>query len=547
MQKSCLLQQQQQHSTSTTTSTTITTMTIIHQLFGGELKNTLQCTKCGFCSNKKEIFLDLSLEIFPKKIQTLSKALEHFTCIEKLDETNQWKCSNCHQFTCAEKSLKIHTIPNILTIQLKRFDHHSGYGDYGGYGGYGGKINKHIEFPLVLDLKKYLSSKDNDSNDSNDSKSKSTKYHLYGVLVHAGYSTNCGHYYAFVKNMAGQWYEMNDEKVRWVNVDTVLQQKAYMLFYTRIIPTSSTSTKPTSTTAAPTVVVSSSSSSSSSSSTSGSVQKLTTTALPSSPSPQDPPIEMDMKSFLTSLKRQVPEEEEEKKEQGKKQKTMNNISSEEVTKAIEATDAITTTTTTFTITKDNVPTISFAPVFTGLLGKKLHCYSSKWKPFHIQMSIQQQQQQQQQQVSISSSSSLSLPSSSSSSPPPLSLSLSQEASSCKKKKSTLSTLEFHPCLLKDFGGNAAVFGKSISKWEEDQQDQTTTLEQNLVAKQEEIISKLKKEDWHHRRKNRQDEWNESLDMGKIKKIKNKKEFIPNEGKQNAFQLVFEKKKTTTRS
>jgi hypothetical protein len=36
-------------------------------------------------------------------------------------------------------------------------------------------------------------------------------------------------------------------------------------------------------------------------------------------------------------------------------------------------------------------------------------------------------------------------------------------------------------------------------------------------------------------------------MGKIKKIKNKKEFIPNEGKQNAFQLVFEKKKTTTRS
>ena len=38
-------------------------------------------------------------------------------------------------------------------------------------------------------------------------------YKLYGVLVHAGYSCNSGHYYCYVKGSNGMWYEMNDNRV----------------------------------------------------------------------------------------------------------------------------------------------------------------------------------------------------------------------------------------------------------------------------------------------------------------------------------------------
>ena len=39
------------------------------------------------------------------------------------------------------------------------------------------------------------------------------KYTLYGVLVHAGWSTNSGHYYCFVRKSSGMWYSLDDNQV----------------------------------------------------------------------------------------------------------------------------------------------------------------------------------------------------------------------------------------------------------------------------------------------------------------------------------------------
>lgn len=39
-------------------------------------------------------------------------------------------------------------------------------------------------------------------------------YALFGVLVHAGWSTHSGHYYAFVKTATGIWHAMDDSRVR---------------------------------------------------------------------------------------------------------------------------------------------------------------------------------------------------------------------------------------------------------------------------------------------------------------------------------------------
>lgn len=59
-------------------------------------------------------------------------------------------------------------------------------------------------------------------------------YGLYGVLVHSGKSLHNGHYYCFVRGPNNFWYLMDDSSVRQVSEDTVLDQKAYMLFYLRM-------------------------------------------------------------------------------------------------------------------------------------------------------------------------------------------------------------------------------------------------------------------------------------------------------------------------
>ncbi|XP_070661122.1 ubiquitin carboxyl-terminal hydrolase 23 isoform X2 [Malus domestica] len=59
------------------------------------------------------------------------------------------------------------------------------------------------------------------------------KYTLYGVLVHCGATTYSGHYYCYVRTSSGMWYSLDDNQVYQVSERTVLEQRAYMLFYVR--------------------------------------------------------------------------------------------------------------------------------------------------------------------------------------------------------------------------------------------------------------------------------------------------------------------------
>ncbi|KAI8853133.1 ubiquitin carboxyl-terminal hydrolase 42-like protein [Chytridium lagenaria] len=182
--------------------------TIVHQIFGGYLQSQVACSKCQYRSNTVETILDISLEV--RGCDSIEKALRHFTKPEHLIKNNQYFCSQCKAHVDATKKLSILQAPNVLALHLKRFE----------FSFSGIKLDKHIKFPLTLDIKPFTSS----PSAANES------YNLCGVLVHAGSSVNSGHYYSYVRSSNGLWYEMDDETVREVSVSSVLAQKAYILF-----------------------------------------------------------------------------------------------------------------------------------------------------------------------------------------------------------------------------------------------------------------------------------------------------------------------------
>uniref|UniRef100_A0A0D9WMM9 Ubiquitin carboxyl-terminal hydrolase n=1 Tax=Leersia perrieri TaxID=77586 RepID=A0A0D9WMM9_9ORYZ len=185
---------------------------LVHKIFGGRLRSQVKCTQCSHCSNKFDPFLDLSLDI--AKATTLVRALQNFTEEELLDGgEKQYQCQRCRKKVVAKKKFTIDKAPYVLTIHLKRFSPFNPRE----------KIDKKVDFQPMLDLKPYIS----------DSKGTDFKYSLYGVLVHAGWNTQSGHYFCFVRTSSGMWHNLDDNQVRQVREADVLRQKAYMLFYVR--------------------------------------------------------------------------------------------------------------------------------------------------------------------------------------------------------------------------------------------------------------------------------------------------------------------------
>ncbi|XP_062859252.1 ubiquitin carboxyl-terminal hydrolase 42 [Trichomycterus rosablanca] len=202
MQKSCLPGNILDRQTQATT--------LVHQIFGGYLRSRVKCLNCKAVSDTFDPYLDIALDI--KTAPTITKALEQFVKPEQLDGDNAYKCSKCMKMVHASKRFTIHRSSNVLTISLKRFANFNG-----------GKIAKDVRYPEYLDLRPYMSQ----------SQGEPLLYGLYAVLVHAGFSCYAGHYYCYVKASNGQWYQMNDSSVSVSDIRSVLNQQAYLLFYSR--------------------------------------------------------------------------------------------------------------------------------------------------------------------------------------------------------------------------------------------------------------------------------------------------------------------------
>ncbi|KAM2399318.1 hypothetical protein ACFXTH_035892 [Malus domestica] len=119
------------------------TSTVVKEIFGGALQSQVKCLSCGTESNKVDEIMDISLDVL--HCNSLKDALQRFFQPEILDGQNKYKCESCKKLVAARKQMSFLQAPNVLVIQLKRFE-----------GVLGGKIDKSISFEEFLVLSGFM-------------------------------------------------------------------------------------------------------------------------------------------------------------------------------------------------------------------------------------------------------------------------------------------------------------------------------------------------------------------------------------------------------
>lgn len=218
---------------------------IIHQTFYGNLSSTVTCDMCKNVTTALDPYMDLSLDVRnqgkKRKVDPnasgdqagldLRDCLERFTAREKLG-AEEYTCHNCEKEQPATKQLSIKRLPPVLSIHLKRFEHHKATSS---------KIETKVKFPMKLDLHPYTTrykstqtkaakaARASNINHNANTPANSLMYELATVIVHKG-KMDSGHYVSYSRE-GGDWFLFDDSKVVLVNEAEVLGAEAYLLFY----------------------------------------------------------------------------------------------------------------------------------------------------------------------------------------------------------------------------------------------------------------------------------------------------------------------------
>ncbi|RIB08236.1 hypothetical protein C2G38_2212161 [Gigaspora rosea] len=168
---------------------------VISKLFAGKIKSYVKCIKVNYESSRVEDYYDIQLNV--KGCKTLDDSLKNYIKEEKLKGDNKYHTEN-YGLQDAIKGVIFESFPSVLQLQLKRFE-------YNAQNATSNKIHDRLEFPMEIDLEKYLPQEAD--------KSKPHKYLLYGVLVHSGCFDN-GYYYALIRPRKNdKWLKFNDDRV----------------------------------------------------------------------------------------------------------------------------------------------------------------------------------------------------------------------------------------------------------------------------------------------------------------------------------------------
>jgi ubiquitin C-terminal hydrolase len=157
---------------------------------------------------------------------TLMECLGHgLFNTETLNEDNKWTCSLCKQKVRATKQIRLSKLPNVLVVQLKRFEWDKLTS--------AGTTKKHdcVDFPCGLerlDVRQFLVENMNVG---------SSKYRLNAVVRHHGKSMHQGHYTAVARHQPRDQWHLFDDGTTPVQLEpgelhkTIVNKSAYLLVY----------------------------------------------------------------------------------------------------------------------------------------------------------------------------------------------------------------------------------------------------------------------------------------------------------------------------
>lgn len=215
---------------------------MFHAELGGNLHNEIVGLEKEYeyeaCN--QEHYNTLSLDV--KGTGTINEALDKYFQPVIFEGDNKLYCEKYDKKITVKKNTWLSSqLPQTLVLMLKRFEY-----DNKTYTRF--KLNDYFEFPLELNMKKWVKLPEDESLSLIDEPANFT-YKLKGVLVHSG-TSEFGHYYSFIFSN-GKWIEFNDTKVsefsptpenlkkEWFGADveegffnfSQNSKSAYMLFY----------------------------------------------------------------------------------------------------------------------------------------------------------------------------------------------------------------------------------------------------------------------------------------------------------------------------
>jgi len=181
----------------------------IIDIFYGQLVSTIKVLDEEIYSYTYSPICFFSLPMSDKTNSTIYDCFDIFTKKQILDGENKWKNDDDGKYYDIEKNLLVWKFPNILIIQLKRFNNN------------GTKINTFIDVPHTLNLQKYCVGYDK----------KNSFFSLYAVCNHIG-NMNSGHYFSYCKHN-NNWYNFDDNSVSKMDTNNIITNNAYCLFFSK--------------------------------------------------------------------------------------------------------------------------------------------------------------------------------------------------------------------------------------------------------------------------------------------------------------------------
>jgi ubiquitin carboxyl-terminal hydrolase 2/21 len=186
----------------------------IRDIFCGQLRSYVTCSKCKHRSSAYDPFWDISIPVPAKRKCKLADCFKGFTKGDILSGDDAYYCAKCKKHTKSTKIMSIQRWPPVFVVHLKRFTKHK-------------KLQTNVDFPSEnLDLEALRIVSEN-------SDGPTPVYDLYGVANHMG-SLEQGHYTADCMNPKVKvWYNYDDSHVSQSSLKSLDGRTVYLLFYIR--------------------------------------------------------------------------------------------------------------------------------------------------------------------------------------------------------------------------------------------------------------------------------------------------------------------------